>query len=170
MITQSIRQEIAVEANSTRKLFDAIPDDILGYQPTEFNWSIAKMAAHCATLYNWGTMILLHDVLNMDTYRYDKGDITSMAGINEKFEENLAELLETLDSYPEDNWQVSWSMTRGGKTLMPSMPRVQVFRSFVMNHLYHHRGEIIALLRVNGKSVPGLYGPTYEEQEQLSKQ
>ena len=56
-----------------------------------------------------------------------------------------------------------WSMQNNGVDLMPAMPRIQVIRGFLMNHLCHHRGELIAYLRVNGKRVPGLYGPSYEE-------
>jgi len=55
-------------------------------------------------------------------------------------------------------------MKNGEIELMQPMPRIQIIRGFLMNHLYHHRGELIAYLRANGKKVPGLYGPSYEEQ------
>jgi uncharacterized damage-inducible protein DinB len=54
-------------------------------------------------------------------------------------------------------------MQSHGQDLMPPMPRIQVVRGFLMNHLYHHRGELVAYLRAAGQKVPWLYGPAYEE-------
>jgi len=72
--------------------------------------------------------------------------------------------IKSLEDYPDEKLMKNWSMEHDGKVLMPPMPRIQVVRSFLMNHLYHHRGELIAHLRANNKTVPGLYGPSYEEQ------
>ena len=58
-------------------------------------------------------------------------------------------------------------MRMGEKVLMPAMPRVQVVRGFLLNHLYHHRGEMVVYLRSTGNKVPGLYGPSYEEQQKM---
>ncbi len=40
------------------------------------------------------------------------------------------------------------------------MPRVAVLRSFVMNHLIHHRGQLTVYLRINNVPLPEIYGPT----------
>ena len=63
-----------------------------------------------------------------------------------------------------------WSMKNGEAELMPPAPRIQVIRGFLLNHLYHHRGELIAYLRANGKPVPGLYGLSFEEQQAMMQQ
>ncbi|WP_426328137.1 DinB family protein [Pedobacter sp. R-06] len=54
-------------------------------------------------------------------------------------------------------------MTAGGKTVLQPMPRIQVIRGFLMNHIYHHRGEMIVYLRSTGNKVPNMYGPIYED-------
>lgn len=164
MLRKALLGELQFEAENTRKLFDAIPNDVLDYKPNDFNWTIAQLAAHTSEVYNWWNIILNHDVLEMSTYKYDKGDISNMQSIKKKLEENIANAVESLRNYPEERFMEMWSMQNEGVELMPAMPRVQVIRGFLMNHLYHHRGELIAYLRVNGKPVPGLYGPSYEEQ------
>jgi len=59
---------------------------------------------------------------------------------------------------------VNWKMVMGSeKPIFPEMPRIQVVRSFLFNHLYHHRGEMIVYLRATGNKVPGLYGPTADD-------
>ena len=48
--------------------------------------------------------------------------------------------------------------------------RIVVVRSFLFNHLYHHRGELVSHLRATGNKVPGLYGPSYEEAQAMMAQ
>lgn len=164
MLKQALLGELQFEANNTRKLFNAIPDDVLAYKPNEFNWSIGELAAHTAEVYHWWDNTLKNNIFDMAGYKYDKGDISSMEHIKGKMEENVAQAVKSLSDYPEERFMENWSMKNGEIDLMPPMPRIQVIRGFLMNHLYHHRGELIAYLRANGKKVPGLYGPSYEEQ------
>lgn len=164
MIRQSLLSELKFEAKNTRKLFDFITDDVLEYKPNDFNWTIAQLASHTAEVYSWWDATLNMNVLEMNNYNYDKGDISSMKFIKQKLEENISNAIQCLEDYPEEKFFENWTMQNNGVDLMPPMPRIQVIRGFLMNHLYHHRGELIAYLRANGKPVPGLYGPSYEEQ------
>jgi len=170
MLKQSLLAELKFEAENTRKLFAAIPNDALGYQPNDFNWTIAQLASHTAEIYNWWESTLNQDVLEMSTYKYDKGDISDIKFIRQKLEENIAIAIKSLENCPEEKLMQNWSMQNNGQELMPPMPRAQVIRSFLMNHLYHHRGEMVAYLRAAGKTVPGLYGPTYEEQQAMRQE
>ncbi len=169
MLAQALLGELRFEAENTRKLFNAIPDDVLSYRPNDFNWSIAELATHTAEVYNWWDSTLNKEVFDIGTYKYDKGDISTMAGIKAKLEENIANAIKCLDGYADEKLMEAWSMKNGDTQLMPPMPRIQVIRGFLMNHLYHHRGELVAYLRANGKPVPGLYGPSYEEQMAAQK-
>ena len=81
-----------------------------------------------------------------------------------KFEENVAKAQQVLENSNEDNYFNEWKMEMGGNSLFPPMPKIQVIRSFLYNHLYHHRGELIVYLRATGNTVPGLYGPTADDQ------
>lgn len=162
-IRQSLLAEFTFEAQNTRKLFNAIPDQVLDYQPNDFNWTIAQLSSHIAELYNWWVLTLNQDVFDVGIYQYDKRDISSMNSIKQRLEENIAIAKAALENYPEERFFGMWSMEDKGKVVMPPMPRITVIRTFLMNHLYHHRGELIAYLRANGQPVPGLYGPSYEE-------
>lgn len=100
----------------------------------------------------------------MSTYTYDKGDISSMSNIISKFEENVKNAQEALETSTDESMFVNWKMTMGGdEPIMPVMPRIQVVRGFLMSHLYHHRGEMIVYLRSTGNKVPSIYGPTAEQ-------
>ena len=55
-----------------------------------------------------------------------------------------------------------WSLKQGAQTFF-TMPKVAVLRTWVMNHSIHHRGELIVYLRLNDIPVPGVYGPSADE-------
>ena len=164
MLVKSLLGEFLQEAENTRKLLKAIPDSALEWKPSEKNWSTGQLASHIAEVYNWYQPTFHQDVLDMATYKYDKGDISKAANIVAKFEENLIAAKSALETATDDSMFVEWKMVIGGaEPIFPPMPRIQVVRGFLFNHLYHHRGELIVYLRATGNAVPGLYGPTADD-------
>lgn len=164
MIVQSLLGEFLHEAENTRKLLNAIPDSALDWKPSETSWTTGQLASHIAEIYNWYDATLHQDVFDMAAYKYDKGDISKASNIVAKFEENVKKAQASLESAKDENMMKEWKMTMGSdEPVFPVMPRAIVARGFLMNHLYHHRGEMIVYLRSTGNKVPGLYGPVYEE-------
>ena len=43
------------------------------------------------------------------------------------------------------------------------MPRVAFVRAIMLNHWYHHRGQLLVYLRLLDVPVPSVYGPTADE-------
>ncbi|MBL7747352.1 MAG: DinB family protein [Chitinophagaceae bacterium] len=160
MIIQALLSEFLHEAENTRKLLNAIPDSALNWRPSEKNWTTGQLASHIAEVYNWYPGTLHQNVFDMGAYKYDKGDITKAANIVAKFEENVKTAQTALETATDASMMENWRMVVGDKDVFPPMPRIQVARGFLMNHLYHHRGELIVYLRATGNTVPGLYGPT----------
>lgn len=163
MLVQSILGEFIYEAENTRKLLKAIPDSALSYRPSEKNWTMGQLGSHIAETYNWWPGTLEQDVFDMATYKYDKGDISKASTIVEKFEENVKLAQASLEKATDESMMQNWSMVMGDKVFMEPSPRIQMVRGFLMNHLYHHRGEMIVYLRATGNKVPGLYGPTADD-------
>lgn len=163
MIKQGLLNEFNYEAENTRKLLKAIPDSALDYRPQPHLWSIGQLASHVAEIYNWYKDTFTVDEMDMGNYQYDKGDISKAENIVAKFEENVQRAKEVLENSDESTYMNNWSMVMNGEILIPPAPRIAMVRGFLMNHLYHHRGELVAHLRASGHKVPGLYGPTYED-------
>ena len=160
MLVQSLLGEFMFEAENTRKLLNAIPDSALEWKPSEKSWTTAQLASHIAEVFNWYPPTLEQDVMDMAVYKYDKGDVTKAANIVAKFEENVKAAQQSLEKATDESMFVEWKMVAGSADpIFPPMPRIQVVRSFLMNHLYHHRGELIVYLRATGNKVPSLYGP-----------
>lgn len=167
MIKDALIGEFMHEAESTRKLLNAIPDSALGYRPQPHLWSIGQLASHIAEVYNWFDATFENDVFDMGSYKYDKGDISKASNIVAMLEKNIAKAQSVLENADESKFMNIWHMQMGGQDIMPPMPKIQVIRAFLYNHLYHHRGELVAHLRASGNTVPGLYGPTYEETQAM---
>lgn len=164
MLVQSLLGEFHHEAENTRKLLQSIPDSALQYKPAEKSWTTGQLASHIAEVYNWYHPTLHQNVFDMATYKYDKGDISTTVNILAKFEENVKKAQEALETATDASMFENWKMVMGGtEPIFPEMPRIQVVRGFLMNHLYHHRGEMIVYLRATGNKVPGLYGPTSDD-------
>jgi uncharacterized damage-inducible protein DinB len=86
---------------------------------------------------------------------------------------NRKELLETLDEgtssakhalqkMGDAKLMAVWTLTKNGKTIM-AVPRIGFIRSVMMNHFYHHRGQLSVYLRMLDVPVPSIYGPSADE-------
>jgi uncharacterized damage-inducible protein DinB len=163
-LAQSFLQELILEAGNTRKMLQAMSDDVLSYKPAEKSWTMAQLGCHIAESYYWFVPTFKANFMDFASYTYDKGDGNSVAGIIAKFEENLKKAIECLEAVDSDTvFGETWTMKMGEVT-MAEMPRAAVVRSMLMNHLYHHRGQMSIYLRAAGKKVPGIYGPSGDEQ------
>lgn len=167
MIKQALLGEFLYEAENTGKLLNAIPDSALNYRPQPHLWSVGQLASHIAEVYNWFDATFNTDTFDMATYKYDKGDISKVSNIVSKFEENFSKAKSVIENADETKFFNEWRMEVNGNLLMPAMPKINVIRGFLYNHLYHHRGELVAHLRASGNKIPGLYGPTYEESQNM---
>jgi uncharacterized damage-inducible protein DinB len=88
--------------------------------------------------------------------------MTTRAEMLAKFDSDLKQARAGLAATTDDQMMATWTLKSGGQTVL-AMPRVAVVRSFVMNHMVHHRAQLGVYLRMNDVPVPGLYGPSADE-------
>ncbi|UYQ91147.1 DinB family protein [Chitinophaga horti] len=167
MLSQILLAEFEHETNSTRKLLEAIPEKDLAYKPSPVSWTMGELAQHIATIYYWyvGTLTQAEYDLTADTL--ERGAPSDIKATLALFEKNVELARKALEGLKDEDLQQPWSMKAGGKVVLGPMPRGIVVRSFLFNHIYHHRGEMIVYLRATGNKVPGLYGPTYEQSKDM---
>lgn len=163
MLKESLLKEFLYEAENTRKLLKAIPDSALGYRPQPQLWSVAELAFHIANIYSWYDGTFNYDTFDIANLERKDLDLSKAENIVERFEENFAAARQVIENSDESAYGNDWKMVAGDAVLIPPNPKVVMVRSFLFNHLYHHRGELVAHLRASGNKVPGLYGPTNEE-------
>ena len=56
----------------------------------------------------------------------------------------------------------TWRVVAGERELM-ALPRAAFLRTIMLNHWYHHRGQLSVYLRFLGVPLPSIYGPSADE-------
>ena len=90
--------------------------------------------------------------------------LTSAAQAVETFDANVTAARAAIAGASDEKFMETWSLLNGGEVML-AMPKVAVLRSFIMNHMIHHRAQLTVYLRMNDVPLPALYGPSADEQE-----
>ena len=161
-IIQGLLNELTHEAAQTRKMLERVPFEKADYKPHEKSFTMGRLAAHVAELAAWVTMTLKTDQLDFTDGSYKSPKPESQEELLRIFDKNVADAKEALQATSMEEMMKPWSL-RAGEQVYFTMPKVAVIRSFAMNHLIHHRGQLSVYLRLNDLTVPGMYGPSADE-------
>lgn len=164
-IAEMILPEFDQEMAGTRRALERVPMDRPDWAPHERSMKLGYLAGHLANLPAWTIMTLKQDSLDVhppggEPYRSPEHE--TREDLLTTFDANVAAAREALAETPDEAFGEGWSLLRGGEVMF-TMPRLAVLRSFVLNHIIHHRGQLTVYLRLNGVPVPGLYGPSADE-------
>jgi uncharacterized damage-inducible protein DinB len=166
-ISASLLPEFDQEMANTRKALERVPDDKLGWKPHEKSMSMGGLATHLANLPIWAVLTINQDSLDLEppgggSLRVEEK--RSRREILEDFDKNVTAARDAVAGASDEELLKPWTLLKGGVTLM-TLPKIVVLRSFVMNHVIHHRGQFTVYLRLNDVPVPSIYGPSADEGE-----
>jgi uncharacterized damage-inducible protein DinB len=164
-ISQSLLPEIEMEFAGTRKCLQRVSDDQLGFRPHERSYSAGDLVGHLAQMPQWGVLTYERDELDIEPAgqpAYKRPPVVSVAAELAAFDERVAAFKQLVLAADDATMMRPWTLLKGGKAVM-TLPRIAVHRSFVMNHMIHHRGQLTVYLRLMGAKVPSLYGPSADE-------
>jgi uncharacterized damage-inducible protein DinB len=149
------------EMGTTRKLLGRVPEDKLAWKPHVKSMSLGELATHLSDIPNWGSRILNETFFDLASAPPNLSESASRADVLDRFDEATKQARTALNkSDPE--LTAMWALKRGGQEMF-AMPRVAAFRSFVLSHMIHHRGQLSVYLRLNDVPLPSIYGPTADE-------
>lgn len=150
------------ESSTTRKVLERVPTEKLSYKPHEKSMSLAQLAWHLATLPNWIAGAILADGLDFKTAPKLPDPPEEAKTIVETFLKSVEAAKATLVQLDDEKAMATWTLSSGGKALM-TMPRIAFVRTVLMNHSYHHRGQLSVYLRLLDIPVPAIYGPSADD-------
>jgi uncharacterized damage-inducible protein DinB len=156
----SILTELDQEAQTTRRVLERIPDDKLGWKPHAKSFSLGQLGLHIARLPGGLTAAIASDAMEVPSFA--QPEPKSRQEILDTFSQGLASAKETLKNMDDARLAATWKLTKNGKVLM-SLPRVAFLRSILLNHGYHHRGQLSVYLRMLDVPLPSIYGPSADE-------
>lgn len=158
---ETLVPEFDHEMGVTRRVLERVPEDRFAWKPHQKSMSLGELATHVATIPSWGVPTLNQPELDLGGQNLST-PVSSRADLLARFDTNVADTRTALLGKSDAEMLAVWSLKNNGQRLF-TMPRLSVWRGFVLNHLIHHRAQLGVYLRLNDVSVPAMYGPTADE-------
>jgi len=162
---QQLIAEYDREAARTRKILDAIPADVdFNFKPSPKSMALGRLAGHLSeTAGDWAMHTLTTDKLEFPAdHKFEPYIPASKEAMLERFDRDTAKVKEELGRFAPEKWEDNWKFVAGGQAWIDE-PKYEVWRSWVVNHMIHHRAQVGVYLRMLGKPIPGTYGPSADE-------
>lgn len=163
-LSNSLLPEFDNEMANTRKTLERVPDEKFAWKPHDKSFPMGGLATHLANLPSWGSLTLSSDSFDVapEGKPMKTPELNSTKDVLQKFDENVTATRAAIVGASDEDFFKSWTLQSNGNTLM-TMPKIAVLRSFVMNHMIHHRAQLGVYLRLNDIPVPSIYGPSADE-------
>ena len=157
--------ELAHEAVATRKLLERLPADKKDWKPHPKSMSLGQLAAHVAEVPSWIAPTLQTTEMDFnppDGRKWEGTAFESVAQVLAVLDKGVAEAKIALEAVSDADLSVVWTMKDAGKAIF-AQPRSGCLRGMILNHWYHHRGQLTVYARELGVPLPATYGPSADE-------
>src|SRR6188508_1745181 len=160
MTVNDILQELEQESQATRRVLERLPEQSLQWRPHPKSMSLGQLAMHVANIPG--------RIAEISTASFDastpipRPEADSTAQVLEAFEASMVQARQVLRAMSDAELSSPWRMMQVDRELW-SIPRGAFLRSVMLNHWYHHRGQLTVYLRQNGASLPAVYGDSADE-------
>ena len=153
--------ELEQEAETTRRVLERIPQAHLSWKPHPKSMSLGQLALHVATVPGGVAELAAHDLVP-EPPAFIQPEAAIAAELVPTLTASVAKARQTLGGFDDARMTAMWRLQSGGKDIL-AMPRVALVRAIMLNHWYHHRGQLLVYLRLLNQSVPSVYGPSADE-------
>lgn len=153
--------ELEQEAATTKRVLERIPADKLSWKPHDKSMSLGQLARHVAQIPGF-----VATIAKQNPATFPEGDghgpVTSVDAVLSALDESVKQAKEIVQGFDDAAMTEIFSIASGGKTLF-AVPRIAFLRGLMLNHWYHHRGQISVYLRLLDVPVPSIYGPSADD-------
>jgi uncharacterized damage-inducible protein DinB len=160
-ISQTLLPEFDQEMAGTRRVLERVPADQFTYKPHEKSFEFGKLATHVAQLPGWAIVALTTDELDL-SLPFEQPKPQTTEELVAFFDQNVTQARQAIESAKDETFSQKWTLRMGDREIF-TMPKIAVYRGMVMNHIIHHRAQLTVYMRLNNIPVPGLYGPSADE-------
>jgi uncharacterized damage-inducible protein DinB len=161
-LSAALLQEIEAEGKTTRRVLERVPADKLTWKPHQKSMSLGELALHIAKEPGHFAEAALRDEFDFGGTHPGNPQPSTVADILTTHDQGLATVKSSLNKLGDAGLQNMWTAKMNGATLM-AMPKAGLIRMIVMNHIYHHRGQLSVYLRMLDVPVPSIYGPSADD-------
>ena len=164
---EALLQELEQEAQTTRRVLERVPGDRLGWKPHDKSMSLGQLALHVATVPGAIAEISRQSPFTLPGFSHPSA--TSAAELIPALEQSIANARKVLRGMDDAALANTWRAMDGDQEVM-ALPVGVLLRTIMLNHWYHHRGQLSVYLRQVGALVPSIYGPSADENPFVKRQ
>lgn len=157
---ESLLQELEQEAHTTRRVLARVPDDRLGWKPHPKSMSLGQLAQHIATMP--GAIAEMAGQSPFQIPKFEQPSATRAADLVPTLDQSVAHARAVLSGMSDATLASTWQALSGTREVFAA-PVGAVLRTIMLNHWYHHRGQLSVYLRELNVPVPSIYGPSADE-------
>lgn len=154
--------ELHAEAAATRRLFERLPEQHLGWKPHPKCFTLGQQAWHIATVPSGFARMLAVDTFDFATLNLTARQPETVAEILAALAQGQADCDAAFGSWSDADLAQPWRCVNGARELM-TLAKGEALRKLIANHVIHHRGQVALYLRLLDVPLPALYGPTADE-------
>jgi uncharacterized damage-inducible protein DinB len=159
-LIDGLLQELDMEAQTTRRVLERVPDTHLAWRPHAKARTLGELALHVATVPGGVAEIAAQS--QVQAPQFTDPSPTSTAELIPALDRSIATAKRLLGGMDDATLTATWRMMKGEQEVF-SLPRVALLRSIMLNHWYHHRGQLTVYLRELDVAIPSIYGPSADE-------
>jgi uncharacterized damage-inducible protein DinB len=160
-IIDGMLQELEQEAQTTRRVLERVPEDQLAWRPHPKARTLGELAMHVAIVPG-AVAELIGSPSPAQVPQFADPIPKSASELIPALDESIAKAKKVLGGMDDAALMATWRMMQGERELF-AVPRVALLRSIMLNHWYHHRGQLSVYLRELDVPVPSIYGPSADE-------
>jgi uncharacterized damage-inducible protein DinB len=161
-VAQALLDEFNRELGTTRDFLERIPETHLNWRPHEKSMTAGQLGLHMATTPAGVMKLSLADESTAPDFNAARQEAKSIREILDTLDQSAVYVRQTLPTIDDARMRGTVKIVQGGRALV-SLPRAVFLRSILLNHWYHHRGQLGVYLRLMGVRVPSCYGPSGDE-------
>ncbi|GAA0358595.1 hypothetical protein GCM10008968_12820 [Bacillus horti] len=151
------------EFATTRRILECLPNEHMTWKPHEKSMTLGGLATHLINILNWQAPIFLYPEFDLSTVPLRREPLERREDLLEEFDANVVKLEKLLAECDEKTLGEEWTL-RNGDHIILRQPRALALRTFGVSHMVHHRAQLGVYLRLLDIPVPGLYGPSADEE------
>jgi uncharacterized damage-inducible protein DinB len=159
-ISEVLLQELDQEAQTTRRLLERVPQEHLEWRPHPKATTLGQLARHVTMIPGGVASAVEQPTMQLPTF--SQPTIADVRELLPLLDESVAKARAILRPMSDEDMQATWRLMSGEHTIM-AIPRAAFLRSIMLNHWYHHRGQLSVYLRQLGVALPSIYGPSADE-------
>jgi uncharacterized damage-inducible protein DinB len=155
-----LRQELEQEAQTTKRVLERVPQAHLAWKPHQKSMSLGQLALHIATVP--GGVAQMVALPSMPVPKFEQPAATDVSELLPALDNSIKQARAALGGMDDAALMATWRVLDGDREIM-AMPRIAALRAIMLNHWYHHRGQLSVYLRQLNVPVPSIYGPSADE-------